>query len=1493
MSKSATSAKTQNYASVVIGTSGNDVLSGGTGNDLLTGGAGSDTFVISKGFGSDTISDFTGGAGGDILRVVDYGFTSFAAFKAAAKQVGSDVVVTLSTSESLTLSNVKLGSLTAANVLLVNEAVNHAPVASPVTLTAGIEDTVYTISATTLLAGVVDVDSSSLSITSISVATGGGNIVNNGNGTWTYSPAANYNGLVSFNYTASDGSVTATSTASLTLAAVNDAPVAKSMTLAPGTEDVACTISAATLLAGVTDVDSSSLSITSISVASGGGNIVNNGSGTWTYTPEANYNGQVSFNYTASDGSLTATATASLTLAAVNDAPVARPVTLAAGTEDVTYTINAATLLAGATDVDNSSLLITSVSVASGGGTIVDNGNGTWTYSPAANYNGPVSFNFTASDGSLMATSAANATLAAVNDAPIATSVTLAAGTENVAYTITAASLLAGVVDVDSSSLSITSVSLASGAGNVVNNSNGIWTYTPSANYSGLVSFSYTASDGSLMATSTASLTILATQPPVPLAASNILFGSSGNDVLTGGGAPDLFVVSKGFGSDVVSDFQVGAGGDVLRFQNYGFGTFASLLAAAKQVGSDTVIALSSAETVTLKNVAVTSLVAANVQLDNPLPLSATATYVPAAVTTGTAYGTSGNDKLQASGAAVTLVGGAADDTYVVYDRTTKVLEQAGQGVDTILAGKYDGYSLVNAPNVENLTLTGSAAAPATGNALDNIITGNAGNNMIDGGLGNDVLVGGGGIDTFVIKAGNGNDVITDFTAGAGGDILQVSGTNFKTFADVQAAMTQAGTDVYLALGNGERITLEHANIQNIVAANVNVVTPSSGLLKTFGDDFDSLSAGQDPSLTWRTSYAWSGPASYLLSGSGEQGVYVDSSFSGLPGTQASSSLGLNPFSIENGELVITAKPIPSTVSSYVGGAQFYTGMISSENSFVQTYGYFEMTATLPSTTGAWPAFWLLPINGQYSGELDVLEAFGQNPDQAHWQVHSSTGSTAAPGAWANTADLTSGMHTFAVQWTPYDLTFFVDGAEIAKAPTPADMNTAMYMIANLAMGGWAGAADGSTATLTIDSIEAYQLPEYTLANYTLLASGTPTKTIAGTSNADTLTGTDGNDLIAGYGGADVMTGGLGDDTYIVADTGARIVEVAGGGVDTAQASVSYALANYVENLTLTGSAAINGTGNSQANIIVGNSAANIITGGQGNDILTGGGGSDEFVINLGDGSDVITDFHPGAASDHDVVTLTGFSFTSFDDITAAMNQVGSDVYLTLTDYETLVFRGTTISDFVSDNFQLPGTLATSGAALSYWSGTAANQYVYGTAMNDNLKAGGTGNTLVGGAGDDTYVVGSANTTIVEKPGEGIDTVQVWGVSYTLAPNVENLNLMQGGLTGTGNDLANRMVGSSGNDILAGAAGDDWLFGGGGNDSFVYGKGSGHDTIADFHVYTSSTAEHDKLVFKGYDASAYLTVEGDEWAVQYAGGVDKLTIVGVTHLSALDYSFIA
>src|SRR6185295_12841411 len=104
----------------------------------------------------------------------------------------------------------------------------------------------------------------------------------------------------------------------------------------------------------------------------------------------------------------------------------------------------------------------------------------------------------------------------------------------------------------------------------------------------------------------------------------------------------------------------------------------------------------------------------------------------------------------------------------------------------------------------------------------------------------------------------------------------------------------------------------------------------------------------------------------------------------------------------------------------------------------------------------------------------------------------------------------------------------------------------------------------------------------------------------------DTLTGDDGNDTLNGGAGADDMDGGLGNDLYIVDNAGDVAGEVAGG-VDTVESSIGHMLSTNLENLTLTGAAAINGTGNTKANVITGNGASNVLSGLAGNDTLSGG----------------------------------------------------------------------------------------------------------------------------------------------------------------------------------------------------------------------------------------------------------------------------------------------
>ncbi|MFM6254796.1 MAG: calcium-binding protein, partial [Dolichospermum sp.] len=169
----------------------------------------------------------------------------------------------------------------------------------------------------------------------------------------------------------------------------------------------------------------------------------------------------------------------------------------------------------------------------------------------------------------------------------------------------------------------------------------------------------------------------------------------------------------------------------------------------------------------------------------------------------------------------------------------------------------------------------------------------------------------------------------------------------------------------------------------------------------------------------------------------------------------------------------------------------------------------------------------------------------------------------------------------------------------------------------------------------------------YTLTNHvenlTLTGSGningtgnSLNNTLTGNSGNNTLTGNAGNDNLNGGAGIDTLIGGLGNDVYVVDTTTDTITENSGQGTDSIQSSVTFSLSVFpnIENLTLTGTTAINGTGNAGNNTIIGNSGDNTLNGGAGADILTGGVGSDIFVFQFGQspvsGADRITDFAIG-----------------------------------------------------------------------------------------------------------------------------------------------------------------------------------------------------------------------------------------------------------------------
>jgi hypothetical protein len=175
---------------------------------------------------------------------------------------------------------------------------------------------------------------------------------------------------------------------------------------------------------------------------------------------------------------------------------------------------------------------------------------------------------------------------------------------------------------------------------------------------------------------------------------------------------------------------------------------------------------------------------------------------------------------------------------------------------------------------------------------------------------------------------------------------------------------------------------------------------------------------------------------------------------------------------------------------------------------------------------------------------------------------------------------------------------------------------------------------------------------------------------LIGNSSGNTLTGLDGNDTLdGGSAGTDTLIGGLGDDTYVIGRTsGITITENSSEGTDTVQASVTFSLTNVsLENLTLTGNGAINGTGNAGANVLIGNGANNsltssggndTLTGGGGNDTLNGGDGADNYNYASGDGADTINNSSSDAAQDR-------LNFTNMLRSNVTFAQSGNDLLIT------------------------------------------------------------------------------------------------------------------------------------------------------------------------------------------------------------------------------------
>ncbi len=287
------------------------------------------------------------------------------------------------------------------------------------------------------------------------------------------------------------------------------------------------------------------------------------------------------------------------------------------------------------------------------------------------------------------------------------------------------------------------------------------------------------------------------------------------------------------------------------------------------------------------------------------------------------------------------------------------------------------------------------------------------------------------------------------------------------------------------------------------------------------------------------------------------------------------------------------------------------------------------------------------------------------------------------------------------------------------------------------------------------------------------------------------------DNVLTGNSAANLLVGGLGNDAFVVG-AGDTVIELANEGTDTAQAHVSTTLGDNLENLTLTGSASLFGTGNSLDNVLQADGSISVLAGGEGNDTyLIGPNGDDDILVETAGGG--------------------------IDTVIAAHD------YRLPANIENLTLLDPRIPDFAS--FTLIPYSARDQSVAGY--GNDLENTLVGGRANNMLDGGLGADTMIGGAGDDIYIVDDVNDLVIEQSDEGIDTIHS-SESYTLGANVEHLTLIgTASINATGNALNNDVRGNEAPNVLDGGAGHDALIGFGGADTYLFGRGSGRDMVFD------------------------------------------------------------
>jgi len=263
-------------------------------------------------------------------------------------------------------------------------------------------------------------------------------------------------------------------------------------------------------------------------------------------------------------------------------------------------------------------------------------------------------------------------------------------------------------------------------------------------------------------------------------------------------------------------------------------------------------------------------------------------------------------------------------------------------------------------------------------------------------------------------------------------------------------------------------------------------------LHRTFHDDFEihPLASGKwvphyAGGAAWPEARYWGGDGSDYRrkdAWNGEQQIYVDPHYGG----RTTTPLRLDPFKVRDGILSIVASRTPEALKPVLFNNEYISGILTTQGSFSQKYGYFEIRAKVPVGIGVWPAFWMLADNGGWPPEIDIMEGRGQMTGDTvmttHWRIP-ATGYVQHCGFDFLLPDASTAFHNFGALWTQDRIVYYIDRKPVEDLKVPVGYGDPMYMIVNLAMGakyftgvGFVTAESPDSVAFEIDRISAYQI---------------------------------------------------------------------------------------------------------------------------------------------------------------------------------------------------------------------------------------------------------------------------------------------------------------------------------------------------------------------------------------------------------------------------------